>query len=84
MWIILFTCYVSFSIFFFDCLRFNFLESGYASNYQRVSEFIYLAMKRTFFCFSNHYLFVYDKITSMSYFKRNSDLPISIIVGVNS
>ena len=32
--------------------------------------------------FSKHYLFVYDKITSMNYLKRKSYLPISY--GVNS
>ena len=49
MRIILFTYYVSFSLFFFNCLGFNFLKSGYASNYQKVSEFVYFTMKRKLF-----------------------------------
>ena len=80
----LFTCHVSLSLFLFDCLGFNFPESGYASNYPKVSEFVYFTMKWNFFCFSKHYLFVNDNITSMNYLKRKSYLPISIIMGVNS
>ena len=47
----LFTCYVSLSLFLFDCLGFNFLKSGYAFNYPKVSEFVYFTMKRKLFLF---------------------------------
>ena len=78
----LFTRYVSLSLFLFDCLGFNFLKSGYASNCPKVSEFVQWSVNC--FCFSKHYLFVNDNITSMNYLKRKSYLPISFIMGVNS
>lgn len=86
MWIILYYLLAMFrwtSFFPLDCVRFNFFESGFVSNYPKVSEFIYFAMKRIFcFCFfkplSVRIWLSYQYV--VKYLIRKSYLPISIII----
>ena len=48
MWIILFTLLATFRLTAFDCYGFYFLESGYASNYPKVNQFIYFEVETYF------------------------------------